>query len=109
MSFYRSLLTAIVTVALASSVFAADKATAASTGAEAQKQSTAIQKINLNTSTAKELGHVKGLTFAKARSIVAYRNKNGNFKSLEDLKSVKALKKMDEKSLKEIQDQLTLS
>jgi competence protein ComEA len=65
-------------------------------------------KVNLNTATAKELSKLKGLTNAKARAIVSYRKKHGEFKSLEDLKEVKGLKKMKPDQLKDLEDQLTL-
>jgi competence protein ComEA len=51
---------------------------------------------------------VKGLNAAKARAIVAYRKKNGEFKSLEDLGNVKGFKKIKPDTFKTIQEQLTV-
>lgn len=65
-------------------------------------------KVDLNKATTKQLAQIKGLTTAKARAIVAYRKKHGDFKSVDDLKMVKGFKKMDDKTFKEIQDQLTV-
>ncbi len=48
------------------------------------------------------------MTVSKARAIVSYRKKNGDFKSIEDLKQVKGFKKMDEKTMKDLEDQLTV-
>lgn len=44
--------------------------------------------VDINTASQKELEAVKGIGPAKAKAIVDYRKKNGNFKSLDDLKSV---------------------
>ena len=65
-------------------------------------------KINLNKATVKELMKVKGLNASKARAIVAYRKKHGDFKSTDELANVKGFKKMKPDTLKEITDQLTI-
>ena len=124
MSFYRTLFAAVAAIALATPVFADDTAT----GAQSSTDTAAMQasetsggtqegastsneqstKINLNTATAKELMKVKGLNASKARAIVSYRKKHGEFKSTDDLSSVKGFKKMKSSALKSIQDQLTV-
>lgn len=122
MSFYRSFIAAIAAMGLATCVFAADESTTATTNTQATTEAaapaqtadtttttTATQdKVNLNKATAKELAKVKGLNAAKAKAIVAYRKKHGDFKSTDDLKEVKGFKKMDEKTMKDITDQLTV-
>ncbi len=137
MSFYRSFIAAVGAMGLATVVFAADQhASVAQPGAEGAKQAAPIEavapmqlaeaqsmssstetapsgsaegsKVNVNTATAKELMQVKGVSAAKAKAIVSYRKKHGEFKSLEDLKQVRGFKRMNEKTLKEVQDQLTL-
>jgi competence protein ComEA len=59
----------------------------------------AVSKINVNTATAIELE--SGLTLRRSQSaaIIAYRKKNGPFKSLDDLKKVPSIdgNYMDEK------------
>lgn len=56
-------------------------------------------KINVNTATAKALETGLELSTKEAEAIVCYREKNGNFKSLEELKKVPAVdaKKLDAK------------
>jgi competence protein ComEA len=45
-------------------------------------------KINVNTASAGDLEHALGLDEKAAQSIVGYRDKNGKFKDLEELKKV---------------------
>ncbi len=47
--------------------------------------------ININQADAKSLSQLKGIGEKKAENIVAYRNKNGSFKSVEDLEHVKGI------------------
>lgn len=124
MSIYRTILAAVAAIALATPVFAADDAantmqpatgaaaTQASndsaTSTDQQIASTEQSKVNVNKATAKELMKIKGLNASKARAIVAYRKKHGDFKALEDLTGVKGFKKMKPDTIKEIQDQLTI-
>src|SRR2546425_12322180 len=44
--------------------------------------------VNINTASAAELGGLKGIGDAKAKVIVEYREKNGPFKSVDDLRRV---------------------
>ena len=53
----------------------------------------ALASIDLNTATQSELEAIKGIGPAKAKSIVDYRQKNGPFKNLEALASVKGFGK----------------
>lgn len=45
--------------------------------------------VNINTASVAELDAVKGITPKKAAAIVEYREQNGPFKSLDELKKVK--------------------
>jgi competence protein ComEA len=132
MSFYRSLLAAVAAVAIASPVFADDAAATNSTNesnqavqvnenanaapaaseekaaASAESVSADQAKVNLNKATVKELAKVKGLNVSKAKSVVAYRKKHGDFKSTDELSNVKGFKKLKPEALKEIADQLTV-
>jgi competence ComEA-like helix-hairpin-helix protein len=65
-------------------------------------------KLDLNKASVKELMKLKGVSAAKAKAIVTYRKKHGYFKSVEDLKEVKGFKKLNEKKMQEIADQLTV-
>ncbi len=47
--------------------------------------------VNINSATATELANLKGLGDAKAKAIVAYREKNGPFKSVDDLEQVSGI------------------
>lgn len=131
MSFYRSLISTVAALGLATSVFAADEASTATQNpagdaaapqamqtADATSTTTTTQetttttteqtKVDVNKATAKELMKVKGISAAKARAIVSYRKKHGDFKTLDELKDVAGFKKMHEDTMKQIQDQLTI-
>jgi competence protein ComEA len=60
-------------------------------------------KVNVNKATAEELSTVLELPRAGASAIVEYREKNGTFKSLDDLKKVPEL---DWKAIKGKEDRL---
>lgn len=45
-------------------------------------------EVNINTATVQELTQLPGIGNAKALAIVAYRDENGNFSSIEDIKKV---------------------
>lgn len=56
-------------------------------------RTTVIQAVDINSADVKTLQNLKGLSLKKAKAIVAYRDKNGDFKSVDDLTSVKAINK----------------
>ena len=49
----------------------------------------AFAAVNLNTASQAELESLKGVGPAKAKSIIEYREQNGAFQSVDDLKKVK--------------------
>jgi competence protein ComEA len=65
----------------------------------------AFAAVNVNTATQSELEAVKGLGPSKAKAIIAYREANGNFKSLDDLDKVKGFGKS---SIDKLKDELTV-
>lgn len=56
--------------------------------------------VNVNTATQSELEGVKGLGPSKAKAIIEYREKNGPFKSIDDLDKVKGFGKSSVEKLK---------
>lgn len=56
--------------------------------------------VDLNTATQSELEAVKGIGPAKAKAILEYRQKNGAFKSLDELAGVKGFGKASVAKLK---------
>ena len=49
------------------------------------------KSLDLNTATEPELANIKGIGWDIAKTILDYRNRNGSFKSWEDLKQVPGL------------------
>lgn len=62
-------------------------------------------KININTATKQELTTLIGIGESKADKIIDYRTKNGNFKSIEDLKKVSGI---GEAVVEKIKDSITV-
>ncbi|HEX6733399.1 MAG TPA: helix-hairpin-helix domain-containing protein [Azonexus sp.] len=65
----------------------------------------AVAAVNLNTATVDELNAVKGIGPSKAKAIVDYRDKNGPFKSVDDLKEIKGF---GDKSIAKLRGELTV-
>ena len=62
-------------------------------------------KVNINTSTKEVLTSLSGIGEAKAQKIIDYRNENGLFKSIEDLKNVTGI---SEKLFEQIKEFITI-
>ncbi|MDD5066559.1 MAG: helix-hairpin-helix domain-containing protein [bacterium] len=71
------------------------------TNASDENQTVSEKKININSATADDLIDIPGVGAFKAQMIVRYREKNGNFKSPEDLEKVPGLNKAIVDKLKE--------
>ena len=65
----------------------------------------AAVKVNINTADEATLMSIKGIGKTKAKAIIDYRQKNGNFKTVDDLTKVKGI---GEKSLSTFKDQVTV-
>lgn len=62
-------------------------------------------KININTASAEQLKMLDGIGDVKAKAIVEYREKNGGFKSVDELDNVKGIGKA---TLDKLRDQITV-
>ena len=63
------------------------------------------QKVSLNSATIDELKQLPGIGEVKAKAIIAYREKNGGFKTIEELLEVNGI---GESTFNKIKDQLSL-
>jgi competence protein ComEA len=70
-----------------------------------QAQETSEKKININTAPAAELQKLPRIGPQIAQRIVDFRNKNGNFKSIEEIMKVRGI---GEKVFKQIKDMITV-
>jgi len=61
--------------------------------------------VDLNSASVTELDAVKGIGPAKAKAIIDYRDKNGPFKSVDDLKGVKGF---GAKTIEKLRPELTV-
>ena len=63
------------------------------------------QKVNLNTASKAELTGLNGIGESRADAIIAYREQNGRFKSVEELKKIDGIK---DGIFNKIKDQITV-
>lgn len=115
MSFYRALFVSLAALMLSAPVFAEETMATTDTITQTTETKTIAAdtqneqaKVNINTASVKDLTKVKGINATKARAIVAYRKKNGDFKSVDDLAHVKGFKKMKSETVKDISSHLSV-
>ena len=65
----------------------------------------ALAAVDLNTATVEQLSTFKGIKAKKATAIVEYRQKNGAFKSVDDLKNVPGF---GQKTVDKLRSELTV-
>ena len=68
--------------------------------------SQAYAVVNLNTATQSQLESVKGIGPSKAKAIIEYRSKNGNFNSVDELDKIKCFGKA---SIGKLKPELTVA
>ncbi|MFY0517295.1 helix-hairpin-helix domain-containing protein [Lysinibacillus sp. UGB7] len=85
-----------------SSSFIAVPAGEASTGSEGVKDG----KININKADEAALTTLSGIGPSKAQSIIAYRQENGSFQSIEDLKKITGI---GDKTFEKLKDSITVN
>lgn len=62
-------------------------------------------KISINSATLEELQTITGIGLTKAKNIIEYRNINGEFKNIEDIKNVSGI---GDSTFEKIKDQITI-
>lgn len=72
---------------------------------QSQGQSEVSEKININTASQAELETLSGIGPKKAQKIIAFREEQGSFKSIEDLKNVSGF---GEKSVAALAEEITV-
>jgi len=90
----RGLITASLTIALLGLLLLAPQ------GARAEGA-----PVNINTASVTELAALQGIGPAKAQAIVEHRDKNGQFKSVDDLKLVRGI---GDKMLEQLRPHVTV-
>ena len=70
-----------------------------------QNSSIGTFKININTASKSELMELEGIGEVTAQAIIDYREKNGRFKTIEEIKNVS---RIGEKSFEKIKDKITI-
>lgn len=89
---FKTLLVSLISFGLLVSANVGMAATHAKINAEIPaKYKSSAGKVDINTIDEADLIKVKGIGAKRAANIVAYREKRGPFKSLEDLTSVKGI------------------
>ena len=61
--------------------------------------------ININTASLEELQKINGVGEVKAKSIINYREKNGGFKSIDEMKNIEGI---GDKTFEKMKDQITI-
>lgn len=73
--------------------------------AQSQTAVPAIKPVNINKASAEEFQQVRGIGPALAERIISYRESNGGFKSLDEMKEIKGIGDL---KFEKIKSQLTM-
>lgn len=76
-----------------------------STNAGSTGQNDSSTMVNINTATAEELQTLPGIGPSKAETIIAYREENGGFQTIEDMMNVSGI---GEKSFEKLKSSITV-
>lgn len=74
-------------------------------GATTQDEQAQSDKININTALAEELDKLPNIGPARAADIIAYREENGDFQTIEEIKNIKGI---GDKSFEDLKDLITV-
>jgi len=84
-------MTRIMIAAIAAIALSAAAAGAQGRATAPKATATAAAPVNLNTATMDQLATIPGIGVKTAERIIAYREKNGGFKKIEDLMNVQGV------------------
>ena len=84
-------MTRIMIAAIAAIAFTAAAAGAQGRATAPKATATTAAPVNLNTATMDQLATIPGIGVKTAERIIAYREKNGGFKKIEDLMNVQGV------------------
>ena len=82
------------------------KQTAKNEGSDSKAVQSSSGKININTADAAQLMELTGIGAAKAEAVLAYREKNGSFQDIEELKKVDGIA---DKTFEKIKDSIKVN
>ena len=97
----------MIVTAMVSNLFlySASAVLAQAEAAHSSGQTVLVKSVNINTATREEFEAVRGIGPALADRIVVYRDANGKFKSLDQMKEVKGI---GDAKFEKIKSQLTM-
>lgn len=102
----RALFVIVAVLAMAALPAAAAQQKSPAAKSAARTSAAPTTPVNINTATQEQLESLPGLGAKVAQRIIEYRQKNGNFKKVEDLMNVKGI---GEKSFLKLKPMLTVS
>ncbi|MBY0544925.1 MAG: ComEA family DNA-binding protein [Gammaproteobacteria bacterium] len=101
----KYILSALVLVGLSISTGAFAETVASKADSAPVASASLSAPVNVNTADVNMLETVKGLGPSKAQAIIDYRNKNGHYKTIQDVENVPGI---GPKLLEKIQSQITV-